>query len=160
MKNNQRGFSVLSGTLALAGAGVILAGGVTYHAGAVRVSVHEKRPGGDSIRIIVPAVVVPAVLALTPAKAFHQVPPEARQALPALRIAMEELGKLPDCTLVEVHDHGEEVQISIHGGVLAVDVESDDEEVHVQVPLGALESVVSKLSSSIDREERSERHRF
>jgi hypothetical protein len=148
MKNNQKGFSVLSGTLSLAGVGLVLAGGLVYNAGAVRISVREKRPGGDNIRIIVPAAVVPAAMAFVPKCAFRDIPPEARENLPVLKIAAEELRKLPDGPLVEVHDRREHVSISLVEGSLAIDVDSDSEEVHLKIPLGAVQSVASRLASA------------
>jgi hypothetical protein len=148
MKNNQKGFSVLAGTLSLAGAGLVLVGGLAYNAGAVHISVHEKRPGGDSIRLIIPAVVVPAAMALVPDKVLRDLPPEARSNLPALRIAAEELKNLPDGPLVEVHDPGEDVVIGLQDDTLTIDVDSDSDEVHLRIPLGAVESVVSSLASS------------
>jgi hypothetical protein len=149
MKNNQKGFTPLSGMLTVAGAGLVLVGGLVYDAGAVRVSVHEKHPGGDSIRIIAPAAIVPLAMAFVPDRVLEQdLPPEARNALPALKIAAEELRKLPDCTLVEVHGPGEDVTIALRDGTLAIDVDSKDEEVHVQVPLGVVESVASRIASA------------
>jgi hypothetical protein len=149
MKNSEKGFTTLSGILTVAGAGLVLVGGLVYDAGAVRVSVHEKRPGGDSIRIIAPAAIVPVVMAFVPDRVLRKdLPPEARNALPVLKIAAEELRKLPDCTLVEVHGPGEDVSIALKDGTLAIDVDSEDEEVHVQVPLGVVESVASRIVSA------------
>jgi len=148
MRINEKGFSVLSGTLGLAGAGLILAGGLVYNAGAVRISVRENRPGGDSVRLVLPAAVIPVVMAFVPDENLRQVPQEALGVLPALKIAAEELKNLPDCTLVEVHGPDEEITISLRDGTLAVDVVSDEEEVHLQIPLVAVESVASSLVSA------------
>jgi hypothetical protein len=148
MRNNQKGVTFLSGTLGMAGAGLVLAGGLVYNAGSVRVSVLEKHPGGDSIRVIVPAATVPLAMAFVPDRAFRHVPPEAKQLLPALQAAAKELRSLPDCVLVKVHDARDDVSVAVRDGVLVIDVDSDDEEVHVQVPLGAVESVMSRLASA------------
>jgi hypothetical protein len=148
MKNNQSGFTVLSGALALAGVTAVLVGGMVYSAGAVRISVHEKRPGGDSFRIILPAAVVPVAMAFVPDRVFRDLPPEARQNLPALLIAAKELSKVPDGPLVEVRDARDHVVIAVEGHALKIDVDSDGDEVHLQIPLGAVESVASRLASS------------
>lgn len=149
MNNNQKGLTTLSGLLTVAAAGLVLAAGLVYDAGAMRISVREKRPEGDSFRIMVPAAIVPLAIAFVPDRILKQeMPPEARAALPALRIAVEELRNLPDGPLVEVHGPGEDVSIALRDGMLAIDVDSDDEEVHVQVPLGALESAASHLVSA------------
>ena len=148
MRNNQKGVTILSGALGMAGAGLVLAGGLVYNAGSVRVSVLEKRPGGDSIRLIVPAAAVPLAMAFVPDKALRDVPPEAKRILPALKIAAEELRNLPDGPLVRIHGPEEEVSVVVRDGMLAVDVDSDDEEVHVQIPLGAVESVLSRIASA------------
>jgi hypothetical protein len=146
MKNNQKGFSTLSGMLTVAAAGLVLAAGLVYDAGAMRISVREKRPGGDSFRIVAPAAIVPVVMAFVPDRILKQeMPPEARAVLPALKIAVEELRNLPDGPLVEVHGPGEDVSIVLRDGMLAIDVDSDDEEVHLQIPLGTVESAVSHL---------------
>ncbi len=149
MKNDQKGFTPLTGMLTVAAAGLAVVGGLVYDAGAVRVSVREKQPGGDSIRILAPAAIVPVAMALVPDRVLvKEMPPEARAAIPALKIAVEELGNLPDCTLVEVHGPGEDVSIALRDGALVIDVDSDDEEVHVQIPWSALESAVSHLFSA------------
>jgi len=146
MKNNQKGFTTLSGMLTVAAAGLVAVGGLVYNAGAVRISVNEKHPGGDSFRIIAPAAIVPLALALVPDRIMkREMPPEARAALPALKIAAEELRNLPDGPLVEVHGPGEDVIIALRDGTLAIDVETDDEEVHVQIPLGVVESAAAHL---------------
>jgi len=147
MKSDQRGFTVLSGTLSLAGAAALLLGGMAYNAGAVRVSVKEKRPGGDSIHLIVPAVVVPAVMAVIPDSAFRDIPPEARKHLPLVKLVAAELKDLPDGPLVEVRGPGEEVTIALEDKTLAIDVNDAGDEVHLRIPLGAVESVASRLAS-------------
>ncbi len=148
MKKSQKGFSALSGTMGVAAAGLVVAGGLIYSAGAVRISVHEKRPGGDSIRLIVPAAVVPLAMMFVPDRQLQHLPPEAKQALPALRIAAEELGNVPDGPLVEVHGPGEDVSIVLRDRKLVIDVDSNGDEVHLQIPLGTVESVVSSLVSA------------
>jgi hypothetical protein len=49
---------------------------------------------------------------------------------------------------VEVHDPGEDVVIGLQDDTLTIDVDSDSDEVHLRIPLGAVESVVSSLASS------------
>ncbi len=151
MKNNQKGFSTLSGVLSVAGAGLVLAGGLIYNAGAVRISVQEKRAGGDHIRIIAPAAIVPVALAFIPDRVLtREMPEEAKAVLPALKIVAEELHNLPDGPLVEVSGPREEVSIAVRDGMLVIDVDSDSEEVHVQVPLGVLESAASHLAGAAE----------
>ncbi|HEV8337445.1 MAG TPA: hypothetical protein VGR67_13595 [Candidatus Polarisedimenticolia bacterium] len=49
---------------------------------------------------------------------------------------------------MKVHDAEEDVSVAVRDGMLVIDVDSDDEEVHVQVPLGAVESVLSRIASA------------
>ena len=148
---SERGLSVPGGMLAAAGVAAILAGSYVYSQGLIRVSVQEKRPGGDHIRLVVPGVVVPVLMALVPASEIGKhMPAEARQHLPLVQAAMDELQKLPDCTLVEVEGRGEQVRVRVREGLMVVDVNDSGDEVHVTLPLSSLRSVLAKLSRASD----------
>jgi len=149
MKNNrrQRGVTTASALLGLLGVSVLAGAGVVYQYGAVTVYVEEKKPGGERVRLWVPGVLAPVALKLVPAEELR-LPPEARQWMPALRAASEELERVEDFTLVDVQDGREHVRIEKRDGALVIDVVSEDETVHVSVPLRVVVSVARELESA------------
>ena len=149
MKNDgrQRGVTTASALLGLLGASVLAGAGVVYQYGAVTVYVEEKKPGGDRVRLWVPGVLAPVALKLVPAEELR-LPPEARQWMPALRAASEELARVEDFTLVEVREPGEHVTIVKRHGALIIDVESADETVHISLPLRVVVSVAQELEAA------------
>lgn len=124
---------------------VVMGAVVTYNAGAVRVSVQEKKPGGTHLNLFVPAVVVAPALDFVPEDVLREKLVQARPWLPAIRIASRELERTPDAVLVEVINSRDHVKITHRGGSLIVDVNSDDETVHVAVPLGMVHAIAEKL---------------
>jgi len=134
-------------------AGVVYAGVALYQDGVVDVSVHEKRPGGNNIHIIVPGVLVPAALHLVPKEDLkRQLRGDSRELaewLPVARIAARELARIPDGPLVEVDDHHDHVRIFKRGGVLVVDVDDNQDTVHISVPIALVRSVADNLQVSV-----------
>lgn len=123
----------------------VLAGAYVAQQGLVRVHVVEKRPGGDHVNLYVPAAAIPVALRLAPNDAIRQASERAKDLLPALRIASQELARLPDTELVEVRDQREHVRIRTVDGKLEIDVVSDREDVHLSVPLKLMEKVAQEL---------------
>lgn len=140
---------LVAALLFLTGTTVVMGAVVAYNAGAVRVSVEEKKPGGQHVHLMVPAVAVPLALAFIPSDKLQQKAAELRPWLPAIRIASRELERTPDFVLVEVFDSDEHVRITKRGGSLFVDVNSAQEDVHVEVPLHMVRSVAEKLSDGL-----------
>ena len=120
---------------------------VTYDAGAVRVSVVEKRAKGDHVNVFVPAILVPVALGVIPAKHFHTHDAETRKWLPMLKVVSEELERCPDATLVEVKSPDEHVKIAKRGNAVVIDVDDPGETVHVSFPVGVVRTVVDKLEA-------------
>lgn len=149
MRNNrrERGLTTASALLGLLGVSVLAGAGVVYQYGAVTVYVEEKKPGGDRVRLWIPGVLAPVALKLVPAEELR-LPPEARQWMPALRAAGEELARVEDFTLVEVREPGEHVTIVKRHGALIIDVESADETVHISLPLRVVVSVAQELEAA------------
>ena len=148
MKRNQpqRGFSMLGATLGLALATVGTAGAMVYSAGAIRVHVQEKRPGGENINIVIPAAIVPVVLAFVPDKHLQRAAVEIREVLPIIQAAAGALSRTPDFILVEVIERNEHVLVEKIGGTFRVRVDSDDEHVDVSFPISMVLSVANRLS--------------
>jgi hypothetical protein len=64
---------------------------------------------------------------------------------PAIRVACNELTRCEDGVFVEVESYDETVLIAKRGKALVIDVESEDESVHITVPLATVKHVVSKI---------------
>lgn len=136
--------------LSVAGAGglAVALAGATYQAGMVRVSVEEKRPDGEHIRLAVPAILIHGGLKLVPDAKLQELPADARRWMPVIRIASAELARCPDGPLVEIRDQNERVTIAKRKGALVIDVDSTDETVHLSVPLRTLALVARELESA------------
>ncbi|MBZ5514686.1 MAG: hypothetical protein LAN62_07555 [Acidobacteriia bacterium] len=133
--------------------GAALAGGaLIYDMGGVWVSVKAKKPGGDNIRLVVPAAAGPVALWLAPKKNIREAAKEARPWLPAIKAAAEELGNCPDGPLVEVTNPHEKVLIAKQGGALVIDVDNPNETVHVSVPLKMVGIIAAQLEAMPDAE--------
>ena len=121
---------------------------VIYDAGAVRIRVHEKKADGENIHLIVPAAAVPLAMRFAPQKDLRKASEDVRPYLPAIKIAAEELAKCPDGPLVQVTSSKERVSIAKQGDSLAIDVDSDNETVHVSFPLKMVHSVAERLEAA------------
>jgi hypothetical protein len=138
------------GTLLL---GAALAGGaLVYDMGGVWVSVKAKKPGGENIRLVVPAAAGPVALWLAPKEKIREAAKDARPWLPAIKAAAEELRNCPDGPLVEVTNPKEKVRIAKQGGALVIDVDDPNETVHVSVPLKAVGIMAAQLEAMPEAE--------
>jgi hypothetical protein len=138
------------GTLLL---GAALAGGaLIYDMGGVWVSVKAKKPGGDNIRLVVPAAAGPVALWLAPKKNIRGAAKDVRPWAPAIKAAAEELRNCPDGPLIEVIDSNQKVHIAKQGGALVIDVDDPNETVHVSVPLKMVGVMAAQLESTPDAE--------
>jgi hypothetical protein len=136
---------LVAALLFLTGTTVVMGAVMTYNAGTVRVSVQEKKPGGQNVRVIVPAVVIGPAVELIPARELERHAEDLRPWLPAIRIASKSLSEAPDAVLVEVIDSHDHVVITKRGGSLLVDVTSDDADVHVAVPLKLVQTIAERM---------------
>ncbi len=144
---------VVAGGVGVVLLGAALAGGaVAYEMGGVWVSVKAKKPGGDNIRLVVPAAVAPVALWLAPKKNIREAAKEARPWLPAIRAAAEELRNCPDGPLIEVASPKEKVQVVKYDDALVIDVDDPNETVHVSVPLKVVGVVARQLEAVSDDE--------
>lgn len=140
-------------------AGLVVAG-VVADTGIIGVRVHEKRPDGTNLRLYVPAILVPAAMKFAPDRELNRAAERVKEHLPLLKIAAEELDRIPDSVLVEVNSPREHVSIVKRGGSLVIDVDDSHDTVHVSVPLKMVKSVLSDLearakhsSSEFDRQD-------
>jgi hypothetical protein len=140
--------TVGTGVSAVVLGGVLLGGALIYDAGAVRINVQEKRPGGEKTRLVIPAAAVPIAMRFVPDEKLHEEAEKLHDWLPAIEIAAQELGRQPDFTLVEVQNPAEHVRITKQANSLVINVESDRESVYVSFPLKLVKSVARRLESA------------
>jgi hypothetical protein len=74
-------------------------------------------------------------------------PREARESLPAILAGARELERLPDFVLVEVESPRERVKVQKRGDYLVIDVDSDDETVHLSVPIRTVHDTLAGLAA-------------
>lgn len=135
------------------GATVVAAVGVASQ-GLMRVSVHEKQPGGDDVSLYFPAAIVNVGLYLAPrfipADAFGGADAELARFKPLIEGIVREIDRCPEGTLVEIRDGDELVEIALRGGALVVHVDSPAEEVDVVLPLSVLRAATWLLPDAPD----------
>jgi hypothetical protein len=131
--------------------GTLVVAGIVADAGIITVRVTEKKEDGKNIHLFVPAILVPMGVKLAPERELERVMHRAREFMPAMRIAAEELERIPDGLLVEVKNPREYVHIEKRGGSLVVDVDNDRESVHVSVPLKMVCNVARELEARAQR---------
>jgi len=123
----------------------VIGGALVYNEGAVRVDVREKIRSGKHIYLVVPAAVLPAAARLVPRDKLEDARREVGPWLPTIKVASTELARCPDGPLVEVDSNRDHVRIHKQGGSLFIDVDSEEETVHVSFPLEAAADTLSQL---------------
>jgi hypothetical protein len=136
------GMTVLGGALGM----LVVGGMLVYNEGAVRVDVREKARDGKRIYLIVPAAVLPVAARLVPRDKLKDARREIGPWLPTIKVASEELARCPDGPLVEVDSHRDHVRIHKQDRSLFIDVDSEEETVHVSFPLEAAADTLSQLA--------------
>ncbi len=134
-----------AGTVCLAAA--IAGGAFVYDLGAVYVSVKEKKPGGEGVRLILPGAIAPMGVWLAPKDKLRKALKDAEPYLPALHAAAAELAACPDTTFIEVVGPQEEVYIAKEGSRLVIDVDDKNETVHISMPLETVRFVAAQLAN-------------
>ncbi len=144
---NKSFWTVFLGCLAVLTAFGAAAAWSVHSAGMFELDVHVKGPGGVDISgIRVPAVLGHIALAFVPASVFDFCDDEDfHRHGPLIQEACRQLEDAPDFVLVEVFSAEEHVLIRKRGNALVVDVESEDEDVHVAVPLGIARAFARKV---------------
>src|SRR5579862_711042 len=136
----------LFGKIVLGMAGVGLVGaGVLCSEGLVHVKVAEKRPQGFHINVIAPAMLAPIAVHFVPSRDLAPATQQIQPYMPTIRTAVEGLRHSEDIVFVDVKEPGTHVHVSKSGGSIVVDVDNDDETVHVSTPIRAVSSTVERL---------------
>lgn len=120
-----------------------------WRAGSIVVSVDPKDTTEPRVSLRFPAAVVPAALAFVPDAAFRGAEPQLRVAIPLALRACELLEGQGDAVFVDIVDRHETVRIAKVGATIRIDVISEDEEVHVAVPISSFRSVLARLDRAV-----------
>jgi hypothetical protein len=68
--------------------------------------------------------------------------------MPTIRASLDALGESDDLTFVEVKEPGQNVRVAKNGGSIVVDVNDDNETVHVSTPIRAMSSAIEELAAA------------
>ena len=126
----------------------VVAGAALSTEGFIHVKVHEKGVDGHNINLIVPAAAIPLTLRFVPREHLAEASQNVRPYLPIIDAAIPALEDCPDGVFVEVTDDHEHVMISKSGSSLVVDVNDEDDVVHVSVPLRAAQSSIHEIAEA------------
>jgi hypothetical protein len=140
---------ILLGKIALGIVGTAVAGvGVLCSEGMIEVKVVERKPEVHHVYVIAPAMLVPIGMHFAPQRDLSRAAAQIRPWLPTIRAALEQLRESDDVTLVEVKEPGEHVRVAKEGGSIVVDVQDENETVHVSTPIRAISSTIEQLAAS------------
>ena len=128
---------------------IAFAGVYIFHEGVIKVDVDEHRDGGSHVHFWVPAAAVPMALHFVPKRHLRELPAEASECLPLLRIVTSELRRYPNTTFVDVEDGHDHVRVATDGSKIRIDVVNDEENVHVAVPLSTVNDVANQLAAEV-----------
>jgi hypothetical protein len=140
---------ILLGKIALGIVGTAVAGvGVLCSEGMIEVKVVERQPEVHHVYVIAPAMLVPIGMHFAPQRDLSRAAAQIRPWLPTIRAALGQLRETDDVTLVEVKEPGEHVRVAKEGGSIVVDVQDEDQTVHVSTPIRAISSTIEQLAAS------------
>jgi hypothetical protein len=146
---------ILLGKIALGIAGTAVAGvSLLCSEGMIQVKVVEKRPEGHHIRVMAPALLLPIGMHFAPKDGIREASAEIQPWLPTIRAALAQLRECDDFAFVEVNEPGRQVRVVKSGGSLVVDVNDEEESVHVSAPIRTLSSAVEELAAAAPATER------
>jgi hypothetical protein len=146
---------ILLGKIALGIAGTAVAGaGLLCSEGLVHVNVLQKGAERHHVHMIAPAMLVPIGIHFVPRAHLAQAAEEIRPWLPVIRETLKQLQQIEDLPFVEVSEPGQHVRISKSGGSIVVDLESEEESVHISTPIRAMSSAVEELAAAAPDSER------
>jgi len=140
---------ILLGKIALGIVGTAVAGvGVLCSEGMIEVKVVERQPEVHHVYVIAPAMLVPIGMRFAPQRDLSRAAVQIRPWMPTIRAALDQLRESDDVTLVEVKEPGEHVRVAKEGGSIVVDVQDENETVHVSTPIRAISSTIEQLAAS------------
>ncbi|GMR22987.1 MAG: hypothetical protein BMS9Abin37_1375 [Acidobacteriota bacterium] len=110
------------------------------------VVVDVRQSDGPRVIVPVPLFVARAALAFAPDEATHIKIPDLDDYADVAEQIIDELLDAPDGVLVEVHDGGEHVLITKVGDRIEIDVDGEEEEVSVRLPLTVVAEILESYS--------------
>jgi hypothetical protein len=93
-------------------------------------------------------MLVPIVMHFVPKEHLAEHAQEIQPWLPTIRAGLDALSESEDITFVEVKEPGQNVRVAKSGGSIVVDVEENDETVHVSTPIRAMSSAIEELAAA------------
>jgi hypothetical protein len=93
-------------------------------------------------------MLVPIAVHFVPKDRLAEQARETRPWMPTIRAGLDALSESHDITFVEVKDPGQNVRVTKSGGSIVVDVNDDNETVHVSTPIRAMESAIEELAAA------------
>jgi len=127
---------------ALAGAGIICSEGV------ISVNVRTRQPEKHHVFVVAPAMLVPIAMHFVPKVRLAEPAREIQPWMPTIRASLDALNESDDITFVEVKEPGQKVRVTKSGGSIVVDVDDENETVHVSTPIRAMESAIEELAAA------------
>jgi hypothetical protein len=129
------------------GATLAVSGAYVFHEGVINVDVDEFRPGGSHVHVWVPATAVSMGMRVVPRHHMEHAASQLRPFLPVLREVAKELKRFPDAKFVEVKDATDHVFIGTEDGKIRIDAVSNNETVHLRIPIETVEDVAYRLET-------------
>ena len=140
---------ILLGKIGLGIVGTALAGaGIICSEGMISVNVETRQPEKHHVFVVAPAMLVPIAMHFVPKDRLGEPAREIQPWMPTIRAAVDALSESDDITLVKVKEPGQDVRVTKSGGSIVVDVNDENETVHVSTPIRAMESAVEELAAA------------
>jgi len=140
---------ILLGKVGMAIAGTVLAGaGIICSEGMISVNVETRSPEKHHVFVVAPAMLVPIAMHFIPKEHLADHTQEIQPWLPTIRASLDAVSEADDITFVEVNEPGQKVRVAKSGGSIVVDVNDNDETVHVSTPIRAMSSAIEELAAA------------
>ena len=140
---------ILLGKVGMAIAGTALAGaGIICSEGMISVNVETRSPEKHHVFVVGPAMLVLIAMHFIPKEHLADHTQEILPWLPTIRASLDALSEADDITFVEVKEPGQKVRVAKSGGSIVVDVNDNDETVHVSTPIRAMSSAIEELAAA------------
>src|ERR1700719_1522168 len=140
---------ILLGRVGLGIVGTTLAGsGIICSEGMISVNVETRQPKKHRVFVVAPAMLVPIAMHFVPKDRLEEQAREIQPRMPTIRAGLEALSESDDITFVEVKEPGQNVRVAKSGGSIVVDVNDNDETVHVSTPIRSMSSALEELAAA------------
>lgn len=124
---------------------VTMLGVAIHHAGFIVVDVQNKTKG-ERVFVPVPMLFVNLALDVVPDHRLARLSSRLQDKDEWLAAVTGELSKCPDGTFVEIESRENQVLVAKKGGNILIDVNSQDEEVHLRIPIRSTAKAVARIA--------------